>query len=53
MYFAEQQYKTNGLGFMIVSGALCIFTLCPAAFGRESAGMEKFVPDVWLLIQHM
>jgi len=53
MYFVGQQYKTNGLGFMIVSRALCIFTLCPGAFGRESAGMEKFVLCLWLLIQHM
>jgi len=27
MYFVGQQYKTNGLGFMNVSRALCIFTL--------------------------
>jgi hypothetical protein len=38
MYPVGQQYKTNSLGFMIVSRALCIFTLCPATFGRESAG---------------
>ena len=29
---------SDGLGFMIVSGTPCIFMLCPAAFGRESAG---------------
>jgi hypothetical protein len=38
MYPVGQQYKINGLGFMIVSRALCIFTLCPTAFERESAG---------------
>ena len=32
---------SDSLGIVIVCRALCIFTLCPAAFGRESAGDDE------------